>query len=67
MAHTIDPSGAPLCVCGHAKDAHEHYRKGTDCAVCAAGECIAFAPGNPAVPRPVSGDDAIPSAHAPQI
>lgn len=23
------------CVCGHGRDAHEHYRKGTDCALCA--------------------------------
>jgi hypothetical protein len=22
------------CSCGHAKQAHEHYRRGTDCAVC---------------------------------
>ena len=23
------------CVCGHAKQAHQHYRAGTDCALCA--------------------------------
>ena len=23
-----------VCVCGHAQDAHEHYRRGTDCALC---------------------------------
>ncbi|MFT3716860.1 MAG: hypothetical protein QM774_13225 [Gordonia sp. (in: high G+C Gram-positive bacteria)] len=22
------------CVCGHARDAHEHHRRGTDCALC---------------------------------
>ena len=22
------------CVCGHVQDAHEHYRPGTDCALC---------------------------------
>lgn len=22
------------CVCGHAQDAHEHYRPGSDCALC---------------------------------
>ena len=27
------------CRCGHAKDSHEHYRRGTDCATCA---CPAF-------------------------
>jgi hypothetical protein len=25
--------------CGHPKDAHEHYRRGTDCALC---ECRKF-------------------------
>ncbi|GGK86271.1 hypothetical protein JOE58_001239 [Curtobacterium luteum] len=25
---------APTCVCGHVRDAHEHYRPGTDCALC---------------------------------
>lgn len=22
------------CVCGHAQEAHEHYRRGSDCALC---------------------------------
>lgn len=22
------------CVCGHVQDAHEHYRPGSDCALC---------------------------------
>lgn len=22
------------CVCGHAREAHEHLRRGTDCALC---------------------------------
>jgi hypothetical protein len=22
------------CVCGHPRDAHEHYRPGSDCALC---------------------------------
>jgi len=22
------------CTCGHARDLHEHYRRGTDCALC---------------------------------
>jgi len=22
------------CECGHAEDAHQHYRPGTDCGVC---------------------------------
>ena len=31
-----------LCVCGHAKDAHEHYRRGTDCATCGPELCPRF-------------------------
>lgn len=23
-----------LCRCGHQRDAHSHYRKGSDCALC---------------------------------
>ena len=25
------------CACGHGKRAHQHYRKGTDCAFCECG------------------------------
>jgi hypothetical protein len=27
-------SGPQPCRCGHAERAHEHYRSGTDCALC---------------------------------
>lgn len=27
------------CVCGHAEEAHEHYRPGSDCGVCGMREC----------------------------
>lgn len=30
---------AKACRCGHVALAHEHYRRGTDCAVC---ECTKF-------------------------
>jgi len=30
------------CKCGHPLDAHEHYRKGSDCSLCPEGECGAF-------------------------
>lgn len=30
---------AGACVCKHGRDAHDHYRGGTDCAVCPAGAC----------------------------
>ncbi|RBY75293.1 hypothetical protein DQ238_19900 [Geodermatophilus sp. TF02-6] len=26
-----------LCRCGHVRTAHEHYRRGTDCALCDCG------------------------------
>ncbi len=31
-----EPAGAP-CSCGHGKQAHEHYRAGSDCALCDCG------------------------------
>ncbi|GAA1284249.1 hypothetical protein GCM10009609_56520 [Pseudonocardia aurantiaca] len=47
----VDP-----CVCGHAKEAHEHYRQGSDCGACGATACAAFRPARPcppdAEPRP---------------
>src|SRR4051812_38133526 len=27
-------SARGTCLCGHPKKAHEHYRRGTDCALC---------------------------------
>jgi hypothetical protein len=24
----------PACTCGHPRQAHEHYRRGSDCALC---------------------------------
>jgi hypothetical protein len=26
--------GGDVCVCGHGREAHRHYRRGTDCALC---------------------------------
>jgi hypothetical protein len=31
------------CRCGHARAAHEHYRRGTDCALCP-GDCPRYRP-----------------------
>jgi hypothetical protein len=40
------PSRGPKgCTCGHAANAHEHYRRGTDCAMCS---CPKFRAGSPA-------------------
>jgi hypothetical protein len=33
----VDP-----CRCGHAKEAHEHYRPGRDCGICGADVCAAY-------------------------
>ena len=36
-----------LCSCHHRRDAHRHYRPGSDCALC---ECPRWSPWNP-MPR----------------
>lgn len=44
---TKPPARPPIvdpCTCGHPKEAHEHYRKGTDCGACGAGACSAYQP-----------------------
>jgi len=41
-------SGPKDCKCGHAANAHEHYRRGTDCAMCT---CPKFRAGAPAKAR----------------
>jgi hypothetical protein len=33
---------SPVCVCGHQREAHEHYRSGTDCATCGPELCPRF-------------------------
>lgn len=35
---------APRCLCGHVQEAHEHYRKGTDCPLCEPGQCNDYRP-----------------------
>jgi len=30
-----------VCTCGHALEAHRHYRRGTDCALC---DCQRWSP-----------------------
>jgi len=41
MARKVDEDST-LCVCGHAREAHEHYRRGSDCALCGAAGCHRF-------------------------
>ena len=31
-----------VCMCDHVRDAHEHYRPGTDCGVCGRPVCPEF-------------------------
>jgi hypothetical protein len=33
------PDAGPACTCGHGRQAHEHYRRGSDCALC---DCARF-------------------------
>jgi hypothetical protein len=33
---------AQVCVCGHDRAAHQHYRAGSDCAICADPACGRF-------------------------
>lgn len=36
------PEASDLCSCGHPREAHEHYRKGTECSICDVRQCSAF-------------------------
>lgn len=50
-------SNSTLCRCGHSREAHQHFRKGTDCGVCGPVACPRFS----AVPfwqRPKKNSDA---------
>jgi hypothetical protein len=31
-----------VCVCGHPRAAHEHYRRGTNCSLCVRGACHSY-------------------------
>jgi hypothetical protein len=42
------------CTCGHGHDAHEHYRRGSDCSLCPAGVCATFTAALPPVAVPVT-------------
>lgn len=34
MLRRVRPWGVLFCVCGHERDAHRHYRAGSNCALC---------------------------------
>jgi hypothetical protein len=42
-------AGPKGCTCGHGSDAHEHYRRGTDCALCT---CAKYRAGTASRARP---------------
>jgi hypothetical protein len=54
MARRVDEDST-LCVCGHAREAHEHYRRGSDCALCGAAACTRFRADRTASARSSSG------------
>lgn len=33
-----------VCSCGHDRGTHEHYRAGTECAICDIRSCSSFTP-----------------------
>lgn len=33
-AQPVPADAGPTCSCGHPRRAHEHYRRGSDCAMC---------------------------------
>jgi hypothetical protein len=35
-------TGRSLCLCGHPKEAHDHYRAGTDCGICGRSTCASY-------------------------
>lgn len=36
------PQSSDMCACGHEREAHEHYRRGTECAICDIRDCSSF-------------------------
>jgi hypothetical protein len=59
MSDAGTPSNqATSCTCGHVRDAHEHYRRGTDCALCECPKFRAARRGADADPTPAPTPDA---------
>jgi hypothetical protein len=38
----LRPTPEEACCCRHPAAAHEHYRQGSDCSLCPAGDCLRF-------------------------
>ncbi len=43
--------GVRPCVCGCNERAHQHFRRGTDCALCGRGACARFRPARDSEPE----------------
>jgi hypothetical protein len=50
--HLPDKTSDAACRCGHGRLAHEHYRAGTECALCP--DCRRFRPATGMVSRLVA-------------
>jgi len=55
---TRGSSAAKDCRCGHSGRAHEHYRRGSDCALCQCPKFKAGAAAAPRSPRSTRGEQA---------
>lgn len=42
IARNKTSQSSDMCACGHAREAHEHYRRGTECSICDIRSCSAF-------------------------
>jgi hypothetical protein len=49
----LDEAADVVCRCGHARVAHEHYRAGTQCALCI--DCPRFRPSGGTLRRLAAG------------
>jgi hypothetical protein len=61
VAPTDDSLGsriASACTCGHIAEAHEHYRRGSDCAICGERTCGAYVAATSVQPEPDRTADA---------
>lgn len=42
MTRRRPPATADPCACGHRREAHDHYRPGSDCGACGSTRCPRF-------------------------
>ena len=66
MSEQSDVAPDAPCLCGHAREAHEHYRRGSDCGVCGRDVCGKFRPAaGPAAPAEGAAEGASKGASGP--